>query len=81
MTSPTTRKARAVLEAIGGVANVVEIDPCTTRLRALVEDPALVNCQALRAAGAHGVMRTGRVVQIVIGPEVDNLATALEDLM
>ncbi|QAY63602.1 PTS sugar transporter [Xylanimonas allomyrinae] len=74
-------KARAVLDAIGGVNNVVEIDPCTTRLRALVDNPDLVDCNALRAAGAHGVMRTGRLVQIVIGPEVDNLASALEDLM
>ena len=35
----------------------------------------------LRAAGAHGVMISGRVVQVVVGPSVDVLASELEDLM
>jgi PTS system N-acetylglucosamine-specific IIB component len=46
-----------------------------------VHDPALVNVPALRAAGAHGVMIAGRIVQVVMGPSVDTLATDLEELM
>ena len=76
-----TDKATEILAALGGVANIIDIEPCTTRLRSEVHDPAVVDVKALRAAGAHGVMISGRVVQIVIGPEVDTLASDLEDLL
>jgi N-acetylglucosamine PTS system EIIB component len=74
-------QAGRVLAALGGVGNVVDIEPCTTRLRSQVHDVALVDVPALRAAGGHGVMTSGRVVQVVVGPGVDVLATDLEDLM
>ena len=76
-----TDKATEILAALGGVANIIDIEPCTTRLRSEVHDPAIVDVRALRAAGAHGVMISGRVVQVVIGPEVDTLASDLEDLL
>jgi PTS system N-acetylglucosamine-specific IIB component len=74
-------QARSILAALGGVGNIVDIEPCTTRLRSQVHDPRLVDAVALRAAGGHGVMIHGRVVQVVVGPGVDTLATDLEDLM
>lgn len=74
-------QAETILAALGGVTNIVDIEPCTTRLRSEVRDPGQVDAQALKAAGAHGVMISGRVVQVVIGPEVDVLASELEDLL
>ena len=62
-------------------ANIVEMEPCITRLRTEVKDMALVDEKALKAAGAHGVVRAGTVVQVVVGPEADNLAEDIEDLM
>ena len=76
-----TDQAAQVLAALGGVANIIDIEPCTTRLRSEVRDPTKVVVAALRAAGAHGVMISGRVVQVVVGPSVDTLATDLEELM
>lgn len=81
MMGTDTERAAAILAGLGGVENIVEIDPCTTRLRSLVRDPALVDVPALRAAGAFGVMVTGRAVQVIVGPEVDTLASDLADLM
>lgn len=78
--TPDDRAAR-ILAALGGVRNIVDIEPCTTRLRSEVHDTALVDVPALRAAGAHGVMMAGRIVQVVVGPTVDVLASDLEDLM
>jgi len=46
-----------------------------------VHDPAAVDAKALRAVGAHGVMISGRVVQVVMGPEVDVIASEIEDLL
>ena len=74
-------QATRILAALGGVSNIVDIEPCTTRLRSEVRDAGLVDVPALRAAGAHGVMMSGRVVQVVVGPGVDVLASELEELM
>jgi N-acetylglucosamine PTS system EIIB component len=74
-------KAERILAALGGAANIVELEACITRLRTEVSDPARVDEPALKAAGAHGVMRSGSVVQVVVGPEADTLASDIEDLM
>ena len=78
---PTVTQATSILAALGGVGNIVDIEPCSTRLRSVVHDAALEDFAALRAAGSHGVMISGRVVQVVVGPGVDTLASDLEDLM
>ena len=74
-------KAEKILAALGGADNIVEIEPCITRLRTEVNDGSQVDEKALKAAGAHGVVRSGTVVQVVVGPEADNLAEDIEDLM
>lgn len=74
-------KAESILAALGGVENVVEIEPCITRLRTQVRDASLVDAAALTLAGAHGVVGAGTVIQVVVGPEADNLAEDIEDLM
>lgn len=74
-------KAAAILAALGGGDNVVEIEPCITRLRCEVEDGSKIDEVALKAAGAHGVLRQGNVVQVVVGPEADTLAGDIEDLV
>jgi PTS system N-acetylglucosamine-specific IIB component len=81
MTQADAGRAEAILAGLGGVDNIDEIEPCTTRLRSLVKEPGRVDTAALRAAGAFGVMVSGRVVQVVIGPTVDTLASEIEDLM
>lgn len=74
-------KAKLIIEALGGVSNILEIEPCITRLRTELEDGSLVDEQALRAAGAHGVVRSGNVVQVIVGPDADTLASDIEDLL
>jgi len=74
-------KAKRIVDGLGGVDNILDLEPCITRLRTEVRDPSLVDDAALKAAGAHGVMRSGRVVQVVVGPEADTLASDIEDLM
>ena len=74
-------KAEQILAGLGGAENIVEIEPCITRLRTEVTDGSLVDEKLLKAAGAHGVMKSGNVVQVVVGPEADTLAGDIEDLM
>jgi PTS system N-acetylglucosamine-specific IIB component len=76
-----TSKAEQILAGLGGAENIVEIEACITRLRTEVEDGSIVDEKALKAAGAHGVIKSGNVVQVVVGPEADNLADDIADLM
>ncbi len=73
-------QAAAILAALGGVGNIDEIEPCTTRLRSLVKAPGQVDPAALRAAGAFGVVASGNAVQVVVGPEADTLASDIGEL-
>lgn len=73
-------KAEQILAGLGGKANIVEIEACITRLRTEVEDASLVDQAALKAAGAYGVVISGNVVQVVVGPVADTLASDIEDL-
>ena len=74
-------KAEQILAGLGGAGNIVEMEACITRLRTEVRDGSKVNEAALKAAGAHGVVVSGEVVQVVVGPEADTLAEDIEDLM
>ena len=74
-------QAEQILAGLGGAANIIDIEPCITRLRTEVEDASLVDEAALKAAGAHVFMRSGGVVQVVLGPEADTIASDIEDLL
>ena len=74
-------KADDILAGLGGADNIVEIEPCITRLRTEVKDGSKVDVAALKMAGAHGVMKSGNVVQVVVGPEADTLSEDIADLM
>ena len=74
-------QAEQIVAGLGGSGNIVEIEPCTTRLRTEVTDAALVDEAALRAAGAHGLLRAGSIVQVVVGPDADTIASAIGDLL
>lgn len=74
-------KAEAIIAGLGGADNIIELEPCITRLRTEVRDGGKVDEAALRAAGAHGVMKVGNVVQVVVGPEADALAFDIEDFL
>lgn len=74
-------KAKTILAALGGARNVVEVEPCITRLRVVVADPTVLDEVSLRAAGAFGVVRSGRVIQVVVGPEADSLAADIDTML
>ena len=74
-------KADDILAGLGGAANIIEVEGCITRLRTEVKDPSLVDDAALKRCGAHGVVRAGTVVQVVVGPEADGLADDIKDLL
>ncbi|ATC34026.1 PTS N-acetyl-D-glucosamine transporter [Caulobacter vibrioides] len=63
------------LSALGGAANLVSVDACTTRLRLIVVDQSAVNEPALKALGARGVVKpSDKALQVVLGPIADTVA-------
>jgi PTS system N-acetylglucosamine-specific IIB component len=87
-TGPTVReetdmatKAEKIVAGLGGIENIEEIEGCITRLRTEVIDPGKVDEAALKAAGAHGVVKMGTAIQVVIGTDADPIAADIEDMM
>ncbi|MFJ4686094.1 glucose PTS transporter subunit EIIB [Streptomyces sp. NPDC091377] len=74
-------KAEKIVAGLGGIENIEEIEGCITRLRVDVNDPALVDDAALKSAGAHGVVKMGTAIQVVIGTDADPIAADIEDMM
>lgn len=72
--------AEKIVAGLGGRENISDLEPCITRLRVEVVDQEKVDEDALRAAGAFGVVRSGRVVQVVVGPAADDLAGEIAGL-
>jgi PTS system N-acetylglucosamine-specific IIC component len=69
-------EAVALVGALGGAGNLLDIDACTTRLRLRIADQERVDEPALKSLGAAGVLRpTADTVQVVIGLRADEIAT------
>ncbi|MBR2037781.1 MAG: PTS transporter subunit EIIC [Lachnospiraceae bacterium] len=76
------KTAAAILEGIGGRANITGVDNCITRLRLEIKDQALVNEKQIKAAGVAGVIRPGKnSVQVIIGTKVQFVADELKKLL
>jgi len=68
-------EAAALVAALGGRDNLLDIDACTTRLRLRVNNQEKVDEAALRALGASGVLRpTKDTVQVIMGLRADEIA-------
>jgi N-acetylglucosamine PTS system EIIB component len=74
-------KAQAIVAALGGKDNIIEIEPCITRLRTVLKDISLVDDAGLTAAGSFGTVKAGNVIQVVVGPIADDLSLDIEELL
>ncbi|MGY2485875.1 N-acetylglucosamine-specific PTS transporter subunit IIBC [Cupriavidus sp. CP313] len=74
--------AQRYVEALGGPANLVVVDACTTRLRLNVADIGAVSEPQLKALGVRGVLkRPPNVVQVVIGPQAEQIASDIRAVL
>jgi N-acetylglucosamine PTS system EIICBA or EIICB component len=75
-------RAAAYLAALGGAANLVSVDACTTRLRLQVAADAAVDAEALRRLGVRGLVRpAANALQVVVGPTADQLSGEIRALL
>lgn len=74
-----TQLGTAILSAIGGKDNVVEIDNCISRLRLILKDTSLIDETALKSTGSLGLIRINETAcQIVYGTKVEKAAAELK---
>ena len=71
----------ALMDALGGHLNIVEVEPCTMRIRIQVKSQRDVDEAALRVDGVLAVVRSGDVVQIVCGAQSDDVAAAMMGIL
>ncbi|HCM9246230.1 TPA: PTS transporter subunit EIIC [Enterobacter bugandensis] len=75
-------QAAGFLQALGGAANIESINNCATRLRiALVDMAKTQSDDVFKALGAHGVVRRGNGIQVIVGLHVPQVRDQLELLM
>lgn len=68
-----------IVQGLGGMANINDLDCCATRLRVTVLDADLIDKSLLTATGAAAVIVSGNGAQIVYGPQVTLILSELED--
>lgn len=75
-------QAAGFLEALGGSGNILSVNNCATRLRITLADMALTHSDDIfKALGAHGVVRRGNGIQVIVGLNVPQVRDQIETLM
>ena len=77
----TGTRSGEILKGLGGPDNITDVDCCATRLRCTVKDEKKVDESVLKATGASGVIKKGKGVQIIYGPQVSVIKSDLEEYL
>lgn len=77
-----TDTARRIVEGVGGVANITDVDHCMTRLRLTLADIAKADAEGIQAIpGVLGTLARGGQFQVVLGPVVAPVSAAVKALV
>ena len=75
-------QAKVYLKALGGADNITDVTNCISRLRVTVKDMSKVkDAEAFKEGGAHGVMKAGNGVQVIVGLSVAQVKAKFEQLL
>lgn len=74
-------KTEAILFALGGKRNIINLDNCSSRLKLEVKNSLFVNDAALKITGALGVIKNKENVEVIYGPATADIKTRLEEYL
>lgn len=74
-------KTEAILFALGGKRNIINLDNCSSRLKLEVKNSLFVNDAALKITGALGVIKNKENVEVIYGPATSDIKTRLEEYL
>ncbi|MDK2818994.1 MAG: alpha-glucoside-specific PTS transporter subunit IIBC [Spirochaetota bacterium] len=70
------------LDALGGAENIETVTNCATRLRVVVKNMLKVQeLPAFQEGKAHGLMKKGNSIQVIVGLSVPQIRTQFEELL
>ncbi|OCN04919.1 PTS glucose transporter subunit IIB [Erysipelotrichaceae bacterium MTC7] len=70
-----------IAQALGGASNILDIDCCTSRLRATLVDVTMIDEKKIKETGSSGIFKRGKGIQITYGPQVLIIKSNLEDYL
>ena len=70
-----------LVDGLGGIENIDNVECCATRLRINVKDSEKVNEELLKQSGCAGIIKKGKGIQIIFGPRVTIIKAELEEYM
>ncbi|PTF52866.1 PTS alpha-glucoside transporter subunit IIBC, partial [Staphylococcus cohnii] len=78
-----TDKANYYLQGLGGAENIKDVTNCATRLRLTVKDQEKVedNDYFIHNQMAHGLVKSGKNVQVIVGMSVPQVREAFENMV
>jgi len=71
--------SQLIVEGLGGVDNIKNLDCCATRLRITVFESEKVADSLLKQSGASGVIKKGDGIQVIYGPRVTVIKSEVEE--
>ncbi len=74
-------RANLIIEGLGGAKNILELDCCATRLRVTVNDGNIINEKLLTESGSRGVVKNGKGIQVIYGPQVTIIKNELDEML
>lgn len=70
-----------ILDALGGIDNIVELDNCATRLRVTVKKIEPVSIEDLKKTGSPNAIVRGKNIQVIYGPKVNLIRTEIDEYL
>lgn len=74
-------RANLIIEGLGGAKNILELDCCATRLRVTLNDSNVINEKLLNESGSRGVVKNGKGIQVIYGPQVTIIRNELDEIL
>lgn len=72
----------AIINGLGGKANIVSVDNCFTRLRVELKDMTKVDESVIMQSKPAGIVKTGATsIQVIFGPKVEKISNAVKDTL
>ena len=65
------KRAKIIIDSLGGKDNLITISNCSTRLRVELIDSDIIDICSLKETGALEVLKDKNKVQIIYGPSVN----------
>jgi PTS system glucose-specific IIC component len=79
--SDLSSESMAIIEALGGDANIQSVEACATRLRVAVKDAKTVDKGTIKDLGATAVLEMAGGVQAVFGGKADLYSQEINQLL